>query len=119
MACFSVLTFIYLLLCIFFLMKSSAESFEDEGLRYYDDFQSEDSFFESDGDDRYNPELSSEFYDEEKLKPNDEIISERNFFESDEHDRYNQEPSSNVYGEEETNGKRGYRQIGKLNLVTK
>lgn len=116
--CSSILNLIYLLLCIIFLMQSSAEIYKDnEELKSYDDFLSENAFYESDEDDRYNEELFSKLYEEEESKPYDEIISDREIYESDGHDRYDQDQPSKLYEEEETDASRGFRQIGNLIFV--
>ena len=113
----SVLTFIYLLLSIFFLMKSSTECYTSkEESKTYDDFLSENSLYESDTDDIYDEESPSKSYEEEKINPNDKIISDKEIDDSEGYDWYNQELPSRSYGEEETEGKRGFRQIGNLKL---
>ena len=100
----SVLTFIYLLLSIFFLMKSSAEFYTSkEESKTFDDVLSENSYL-------YDQEPPSKLYEEEESILKDEKISDKEIDESDRYDRYNQELTSNLYGEEETDGKRGFRQ---------
>ena len=113
----SVLTFIYLLLSIFFLMKSSAEFYPSkEESKTYDDFLSENSLYESDTDDIYDEELPSQLYEEEESNPNDKIISDKEIDDSEGYDWYNQELPSRLYREEDSDGKRGFRQIGNLKL---
>ena len=86
--CSSVLTFIYVLLNIFFLVNSSAEFYASkEESRTYDDFLSENSFYASDGDDVYDPEPPSKLYEEKESNSNDEIISDEEIDESDGNDR--------------------------------
>ena len=119
----SVLTFIYVLLNIFFLVNSSAEFYASkEESRTYDDFLSENSFYESDGDDRYNQKLSSRSYEEEEVNTEeesnsyDEIRPYKETFESDEHDRSIQDLPSKLHRDEETDAIRGFRRNGNLNL---
>ena len=111
-------------MCIFFLTKSSAESYKDnEGFNSYDDFLSESLSYESDGDDRYNQDLSSRSYEEEELdteeesKPYDEISLDKETYESDEHDGNNKDVPSELFTEEETDAIRGFRRSGNLNFM--
>ena len=98
----SVLTLIYLLLSVFFLMKSSSEFYPSkEESKTYDDFLSESSYIN-------DQEPPSKLYEEEELNLNDEIISDKEIDES------NEELTSKLYGEEETDETRGFRQIGNL-----
>ena len=119
----TVQTFIHLLMCIFFVTKSSAESYKDnEGFNSYDDFLSENSFYESDGDGRYIQELFSRSYEKEEVNTEeesnsyDEIRPYKETFESDEHDRSIQDLPSKLYRDEETDAIRGFRRNGNLNL---
>ena len=120
----TVQTFIHLLMCTFFVTKLSAKSYKDnEGFNSYDDFLSENSFYESDRDGRYNQELSSRSYEEEEVNTEeesnsyDEIRPYKETFESDEHDRNNQDVPSESYREEETDAIRGFRRSGNLNFM--
>ena len=69
-------------------MNSSAEFYTSkEESRNYDDFQSENSFYASDGDDIYDQKPPSKLYEEEESNSNDEILSDEEIDESDGHDR--------------------------------
>ena len=120
----SILTLVNLSMCIFLFTKSSAESYKDnEKINSYDEFLSENSLYESYGDDRYNQDLYSksheeeEVYSEEESKPYDGIRPDKDIYELDEYDWNYQDLPSKLYREEETDEKRGFLRSGKLNSM--
>ena len=98
-------------------MKSSAEFYTSkEESKTYGDFLSENSLYESYTDDTYDEESHSKLYEEERSNSNDMIISDNEIDDSERYDLNDQELPSRLYGEEKTDGKRGFRQIGNVEL---
>ena len=96
----------YLLLCIFILIQSSAEFYQNnEEFKPYDPVLTEEEIYESDGSDRYDQEQPSKYYEEKEI------------YEPDGNERYNQELPSKSYGEEKAYKIRGFRQNGNIDFL--
>ena len=96
----------YLLLCIFILIKSSAEFYQNnEEFKPYHAVLTEEEIYETDGSDRYDQEQPSKYYEEKEI------------YEPDGNERYNQELPSKSYGEEEADKIRGFRQNGNIDFL--